>query len=123
MGKKWFTTNRMTLTFVLLGAIIFLFIIVPLIKMIVASDPKLLLNTLLDSEVLGSIWLTLYDALIATTIGCILGVPLAYLLAWVEFLLSDKGMAIMEANGQRPIKPAVTNDESKLPEQLKKYIK
>lgn len=123
MGKKWFTTNRMTLTFVLLGAIIFLFIIVPLIKMIVASDPKLLLNTLLDSEVLGSIWLTLYDALIATTIGCILGVPLAYLLAWVEFLLSDKGMAIMEANGQRPIKPAVTNDESKLPEQLKKCIK
>lgn len=123
MGKKWFTTNRMTLTFVLLGAIIFLFIIVPLIKMIVASDPKLLLNTLLDSEVLGSIWLTLYAALIATTIGCILGVPLAYLLAWVEFLLSDKGMAIMEANGQRPIKPAVTNDESKLPEQLKKYIK
>ena len=123
MGKKWFTTNRMTLTFVLLGAIIFLFIIVPLIKMIVASDPKLLLNTLLDSEVLGSIWLTLYAALIATTIGCILGVPLAYLLAWVEFLLSDKGMASMEANVQRPIKPAVTNDESKLPEQLKKYIK
>ena len=104
MGKKWFTTNRMTLTFVLLGAIIFLFIIVPLIKMIVASDPKLLLNTLLDSEVLGSIWLTLYAALIATTIGCILGVPLAYLLARVEFLLSDKGMAIMEANGQRSIK-------------------
>jgi len=44
-------------------------------------------------------------------------------IAWVDFLLSDKGMAIMEANGQRPIKPVVTNDESKLPEQLKKYIK
>jgi molybdate/tungstate transport system substrate-binding protein len=44
-------------------------------------------------------------------------------IAWVDFLLSDKGMAIMEANGQQPIKPAVTNDESKLPEQLKKYIK
>lgn len=44
-------------------------------------------------------------------------------IAWVDFLLSDKGMAIMAANGQRPIKPVVTNDESKLPEQLKKYIK
>jgi len=44
-------------------------------------------------------------------------------IAWVNFLLSDKGMAIMEANGQQPIKPVVTNDESKLPEQLKKYIK
>jgi len=85
LGKKWFTTNGMTLTFVLLGAIIFLFIIVPLIKMIVASDPKILLDTLLDSEVLGSIWLTLYAALIATTVGCILGVPLAYLLARVDF--------------------------------------
>ena len=75
----------MTLTFVLLGAIIFLFIIVPLIKMIVSSDPKILLDTLLDSEVLSSIWLTLYAALIATAVGCILGVPLAYLLARVDF--------------------------------------
>ena len=85
MGKRWFTTNGMTLTFVLLGAIIFLFIIVPLIKMIVSSDPKILLDTLLDSEVLSSIWLTLYAALIATAVGCILGVPLAYLLARVDF--------------------------------------
>ncbi len=85
MGKKWFTANGMTLTFVLLGAIIFLFIIVPLIKMIVSSDPKILLDTLLDSEVLSSIWLTLYAALIATAVGCILGVPLAYLLARVDF--------------------------------------
>lgn len=44
-------------------------------------------------------------------------------IAWVDFLLSDKGMAIMGANGQRPIKPVVTNDESKLPEQLKKYVR
>ena len=85
MSKKWFTTNRMTLTFILLGLIIFLFIIVPLIKMIVASDPKILFNTLLDSEVIGSIWLTLYAALIATTVGFLLGVPLAYLLARVNF--------------------------------------
>ena len=85
MGRKWFTTNGLTLTFVLLGAIIFLFIIVPLIKMIVASDPKMLFDTLLDPEVIDSIWLTLYAALIATAVGCILGVPLAYLLARVDF--------------------------------------
>jgi molybdate/tungstate transport system permease protein len=53
--------------------------------MIVSSDPKILLDTLLDSEVLSSIWLTLYAALIATAVGCILGVPLAYLLARVDF--------------------------------------
>jgi len=42
--------------------------------------------------------------------------------AWVDFLLSSEGMAIMEANGQPPIIPAVTNDKSKLPEQLREYV-
>lgn len=85
MIKKWITTNQMTLTFVLLGLVIFLFIVVPLGKMILASDPIILLDTFLDPEVMGSIWLTLYAALIATAIGCLLGVPLAYLLARANF--------------------------------------
>jgi len=75
----------MTFTFTLLGLAIFLFIIVPLIKMIVTSDPGILLETALDSEVMNSIGLTLYAALIATVIGFILGVPLAYLLARADF--------------------------------------
>ncbi len=41
--------------------------------------------------------------------------------AWIDFLLSSDGMAIMEANGQPPIIPAVTNDKSKLPDELRKY--
>ncbi len=43
-------------------------------------------------------------------------------IAWVDFLLSDEGKAIMEANGQPPVIPAVTNDKSRLPDELKKYI-
>jgi molybdate/tungstate transport system substrate-binding protein len=43
-------------------------------------------------------------------------------IAWVDFLLSDTGMAIMEANFQTPIIPAKTNDASKLPDALKKYV-
>jgi len=43
-------------------------------------------------------------------------------IAWVAFLLSDRGRAIMEANGQLPIAPAVTNDKGKLPDALKKYV-
>jgi len=85
MVRKWITTNRMTLTFVLLGLVIFLFIVVPLGKMILASEPMILLDTFLDSEVTGSTRLTLYAALIATAIGCLLGVPLAYLLARANF--------------------------------------
>ncbi len=42
-------------------------------------------------------------------------------IAWIDFLLSPEGRAIMEANGQLPITPA-TNDKSKLPDRLKKYV-
>jgi len=42
--------------------------------------------------------------------------------AWVDFLLSPEGMAIMEANGQPPVMPAITNDISKLPEPLREYV-
>ena len=41
---------------------------------------------------------------------------------WIDFLLSSNGIAIMEANGQPPIIPAVTNDKSKLPDELRKYV-
>jgi molybdate/tungstate transport system substrate-binding protein len=43
-------------------------------------------------------------------------------IAWVDFLLSDVGMSILEANFQTPIIPAKTNDVSKLPDALKKYV-
>lgn len=42
--------------------------------------------------------------------------------AWIDFLLSSDGMAIMEANGQPAVIPAVTNDKSKLPDKLKEYV-
>jgi len=85
LNKKLFTTNRMTFTFILLGVIIFMFIIVPLIKMIVGSEPKLLLDTLFEPEFRSAIWLSLYAAFIATMVGFVLGVPLAYLLARFDF--------------------------------------
>jgi molybdate/tungstate transport system substrate-binding protein len=43
-------------------------------------------------------------------------------IAWVDFLLGPEGVSIMEANGQPAIIPARTNDVSKLPEALKKYV-
>jgi hypothetical protein len=43
-------------------------------------------------------------------------------IAWVDFLLGPEGVNIMEANGQPAIIPARTNDVSKLPEALKKYV-
>jgi len=41
--------------------------------------------------------------------------------AYVAFLLSDKGKAIMEANGQPSPRPAITDGFENLPESLKKF--
>jgi molybdate/tungstate transport system substrate-binding protein len=44
-------------------------------------------------------------------------------IAWLEVLLGSEGVSVMEKNGQPSVVPAVTNDASKLPEKLKKYVK
>jgi len=82
---KWIATNKMKFTFILLGLVMFLFIVVPLIRMVSTSDPRVLYTTLLDTEVRNAIWLSLYAALIAAAVGFVFGVPLAYLLARHEF--------------------------------------
>jgi len=79
------SANKMNLIFGFLGLIILLFIAIPLGKMIFGSDPGILWETLTDRRVISSIWLTLYSALIATGVGCVLGVPLAYLLSRYNF--------------------------------------
>lgn len=85
MIGKWIATNKMKFTFILLGLVMFLFIVVPLIRMVSTSDPRVLYTTLLDTEVRNAIWLSLYAALIAAAVGFVFGVPLAYLLARHEF--------------------------------------
>ncbi len=84
---KFIGRNRLTVTFALLGALIFLFVVLPLGKMIFASasDPQTLWKTILDPKVTHAIGLTLFAALIATLVGFLLGVPLAYLLARHDF--------------------------------------
>ncbi len=71
--------------FLLLGLVLLAFLTVPVAKMILASEPVILIETFLDKEVIAAIFLTLYAALIATVIGFILGTPLAYLLAKTDF--------------------------------------
>lgn len=75
----------MKILFLLLGLVLLTFLTVPVVKMVLAADPVILIETFLDKEVVAAIWLTLYAALIATVIGFILGTPLAYLLAKTDF--------------------------------------
>jgi molybdate/tungstate transport system permease protein len=82
---RFFHCGGIELIFLSLGGLILAFIAFPILKMIFASDPSILKDSLFDREVAASIALTLYAALIATAIGFALGVPLAYLLAKSRF--------------------------------------
>ena len=82
---RWLGARRLWLAFGLLAGIMVVFLALPLLKMVLGVVPGVLHDTALDSEVVQAIWLTIYAALIATAIGCLLGVPLAYLLARLEF--------------------------------------
>lgn len=77
--------NRLTTLFSALGALLVLFVVVPLAWTVTASSFSLLWQTLLDAEVRGAISLTLYASFIATLLAFICGVPLAYLLARADF--------------------------------------
>ncbi len=77
--------NKMRISFVVLGLLLILFIAWPLLRTVTASSPARLWQTLLDEEVRRSIGLTFYASLLATAIAFVCGVPLAYLLARVDF--------------------------------------
>ncbi len=71
--------------FAALGAVLVLFILLPLLKLVLLSDKGAVWQALLDRDTIRSIWLTIYAALIAVAIGAVLGVPLAYVFARYEF--------------------------------------
>ncbi|MBL7183905.1 MAG: ABC transporter permease [Anaerolineae bacterium] len=77
--------DRMHALFAILGLLLILFVAWPLLRTITASGPAVLWQTLLDEEVRRSIGLTFYASFIATAIAFVCGVPLAYLLARVDF--------------------------------------
>ena len=89
----------LTLTFALLALVIVLFVGLPIFKLIFGSDPALVWQDLFDERVMSSIWLTIYTALIATAVGFVFGVPLAYLLAKRSF----PGKSIIEGLVNLPI--------------------
>jgi molybdate/tungstate transport system permease protein len=96
---RYIAGHSLNWLFAVLGILILLFILIPLFKMVFLSNKQALFQALLDTETLQAIWLTIYAALIATAIGFILGVPLAYLFARYEF----PGKSIVEGLIDLPI--------------------
>jgi molybdate/tungstate transport system permease protein len=68
-----------------LGAVLVLFIVGPLLRLLAESSSTGLIESLHDRELRESITLTVVTAGIATLLAAVLGIPLAYLLARVSF--------------------------------------
>ncbi len=77
--------DSLKLVFVILALLIVLFIAWPVIKTITSSSPTTLWDTLRESDVYWSILVTICAGLMATLLGLLFGVPLAYLLARHDF--------------------------------------
>lgn len=69
----------------LLGALLVLFIVGPLVRLLLMASPSSLGSALGDPELQASIALTILCATAATAIAAVLGVPLGYLLARTRF--------------------------------------
>lgn len=77
------------LAITLLGAFILLFIVAPLLGMIISTPFKAFTATAADSQVLKSIWLSIWVAMVTSLLFAIPAIPLAYILARYNFPLKN----------------------------------
>lgn len=82
--------------FALLGGLVLLFIAAPLLGMVFATPLATLFSTATDTEVQGSIWLTIWVSMAATLGFSVLAIPLAYLLARKTFPLKRLVLGIID---------------------------
>ena len=68
-----------------LGALLLAFLVLPLLTILLGSSPASLVATAVDPQVLRTVRVTFGSAAIATLLGLVTGVPLAYLLARHRF--------------------------------------
>lgn len=87
------------LVFGLLGGLLLLFVILPLVSILLRATPHNFWLAFTDPEALRSLGLTFGAALMATGVGAISGVPLAYLLARRRF----RGKRLVEALVNLPL--------------------
>lgn len=81
------------------GAVIMAFIVLPLWELMTSSSPALLAKTLKDVDAVHSIRLSLFASGVSAVIAFVLGTPLAYLLARLDFM----GKRLLEAIIDLPV--------------------
>jgi molybdate/tungstate transport system permease protein len=88
--------NSFHLVLVLLSGLLLLFIIAPLVGMLLSTSPADVFETAKDTEVTGSIWLTLGASVLGTLIFAIAAIPLAYILARKTFPLKKLVIGVID---------------------------
>jgi molybdate/tungstate transport system permease protein len=78
--------NLFSLLFYIAGGLIILFIMAPLVTVVLSTTPTMLWQSILDTEVFHSLTITLWSGFLATLIGLLCGVPMAFLLARNQFM-------------------------------------
>ncbi|WP_459893549.1 ABC transporter permease subunit [Desulfothermus okinawensis] len=73
----------------ILSILTLFFIISPIIHIFIKISAKSLISTLIDKSVWSSIFLSIGCALSSTILGCIMGIPLAYLLSKNKLLKAN----------------------------------
>ena len=68
-----------------MGGLVLLFIIAPLAGLFLNTTPNDLFETSQENEVIKSIWLTLWTAMLGTVFFAVAAIPFAYMLARKEF--------------------------------------
>ena len=81
------------------GLIVMVFILLPLIEMVTAPSISMLVMAIRDTDVVRSIWLSVYTAGLAALISFVVGTPLAYVLARRDF----RGKRLVEGIIDLPI--------------------
>lgn len=92
-------THILTPVFAVLGALLVLFLTVPVVGMVARESPATLGAALTDAEVRAALWVSVGGAAIATALALCFGVPLAYLLARHSF----PGKAVVQGLVDMPV--------------------
>jgi len=86
-SKRKLKVEPLHLVFAALGGVVLMFVVAPLAGMVLSCTGAQLSETVAETEVQQSIWLTLWTSMAGTLLCAVAAIPFSYLLARREFRL------------------------------------
>lgn len=92
----WSKRNPLVILFSILGIIVVLFISLPIIVMVGGTGLDSLGDALAEPAVRDAIWLSILTAFYATVIALVVGIPMGYILARMNFPLKSAVQTVVD---------------------------